>query len=154
MTTTATKADPVATVEAFFEAYRRHDTLSMVDLCTDNADFSYVPFEIWTKQRVIRGDGKVATLARPMWEGLINSFPDLSNEVHSITASEDGKVAAVVSIGGHQEKAWGPIAPKGMKYWEPHAFIFDVNDDGQIESLTAYWDSASIYRQLGHMEVD
>ena len=121
MTTTATKADPAASVS----------------LCTDNADFSYVPYEIWTKQRVIRGDGKVATLGRFMWEGLINSFPDLSNEVHSITASEDGKVAAVVSIGGNQAKPWGPIASQGKKYWEPHAFIFDVNDDGQIESLTA-----------------
>ena len=154
MTSTATKADAAETVDAFFEAYRNHDTLGMVDLCTDNADFSYVPYEIWTKQRVIRGDGKVATLGRPIWEGLINSFPDLSNEVHSITASEDGKVAAVVSIGGTQEKAWGPIAPAGKKYWEPHAFIFDVNDDGKIESLTAYWDSALIYRQLGHLEVD
>ncbi len=154
MTTTAMKADPVATVEAFFDAYRQHDTLKMVDLCTDNAAFSYVPFEIWTKQRVIRGDGKVATLGRPIWEGLINSFPDLSNEVHSITASEDGKVAAVVSIGGHQEKAWGPIAPKGMKYWEPHAFIFDVDEGGKVEGLTAYWNNASIYRQLGHLEVD
>lgn len=103
---------------------------------------------------MIRGDGKVATLGRPIWEGLINSFPDLTNEVHSITASEDGKVAAVVSIGGCQEKAWGPIAPQGKKYWEPHAFIFDVNDRGKIESLTAYWNNASIYRQLGHMEVD
>lgn len=154
MTITATKADPVKTVEAFFDAYRRHDTLTMVDLCTDSASFSYVPFEIWTKQRVIRGDGKVASLGRPIWEGLINSFPDLSNEVHSITASDDGNVAAVVSIGGCQDKAWGPIAPQGKKYWEPHAFIFDVNDDGKIESLTAYWDNASIYRQLGHLEVD
>ncbi len=154
MTTTATKADPATTVKAFFDAYRRQDTIAMVDLCTDTASFSYVPFEIWTKQRVIRGDGKVATLGRPIWEGLINSFPDLTNEVHSIIASEDGKVAAVVSIGGCQEKAWGPIAPQGKKYWEPHAFIFDVDDDGKIESLTAYWDNASIYRQLGHMEVD
>lgn len=42
MTTTATKADPVTTVKAFFDAYRRHDTLAMVDLCSDNAGFSYV----------------------------------------------------------------------------------------------------------------
>lgn len=154
MTETMERTGAEGVVEAFFNAYRNHDTHGMVDLCTDTADFSYVPLEIWGKQRVIRGDGKVAALGRPLWEGLINSFPDLSNEVHSITASEEGQVAAVVSIGGTQEKAWGPIAPAGRKYWEPHAFIFDVNEDDKIESITSYWDNASIYRQLGHMEVD
>jgi len=154
MTATMERTGAAGVVEDFFDAYRSHDTLGMVELCTDTADFSYVPVEIWGKQRVIRGDGKVATLGRPMWEGLINSFPDLSNEVHSITASEEGQVAAVVSVGGTQEKAWGPIAPTGRKYWEPHVFIFDVNGDDKIESITAYWDNAGIYRQLGHMEVD
>lgn len=154
MTATMARTGAAGVVEDFFDAYRNHDTLGMVELCTDTADFSYVPVEIWGKQRVIRGDGKVATLGRPMWEGLINSFPDLSNEVHSITASEDGQVAAVVSVGGTQEKPWGPIAPTGCKYWEPHVFIFDVNGDDKIESITAYWDNAGIYRQLGHMEVD
>lgn len=154
MTANMERTGATGVVEDFFDAYRSHDTLGMVELCTDTADFSYVPVEIWGKQRVIRGDGKVATLGRPMWEGLINSFPDLSNEVHSITASEEGQVAAVVSVGGTQEKAWGPIAPTGRKYWEPHVFIFDVNGDDKIESITAYWDNAGIYRQLGHMEVD
>ena len=51
----------------------------MTDLCSDNADFSYVPFEVWGKQRVLRGDGKVKTVGKTIWTGLIASFPDLTN---------------------------------------------------------------------------
>ena len=47
-------------VTEFFDRYRAHDVDGMTDLCSINADFSYVPVEIWGKQRVLRGDGKVA----------------------------------------------------------------------------------------------
>jgi hypothetical protein len=35
----------VEVVTAFFDAYREHNVERMVELCTDNADFHYVPFE-------------------------------------------------------------------------------------------------------------
>jgi len=54
----------VEVVTAFFDAYRAHDVERMVELCADNADFHYVPFEVWGKQRVIRGDGKVRTIGK------------------------------------------------------------------------------------------
>ena len=61
-------ASAVEVVTAFFDAYRDQDVERMVELCTDNADFHYVPFELWGRQRVIRGDGKVRTIGK---EGLI-----------------------------------------------------------------------------------
>lgn len=142
------------TVVAFFDAYRDHDTRRMVALCEESADLSYVPFEIWGKQRVLRGDGKVSVLGRPLWEGLIAAFPDLTNEVHAVTASDDGQVAAVVSIGGTQARDWGPIAARGGRYWAPHVFLFDVSPQGLIRAISAYWDSGTISQQLGHLEVD
>ncbi len=39
----------------------------MVDICADNADFHYIHFELWGRQRVIRGDGKVRTIAKVIW---------------------------------------------------------------------------------------
>ena len=51
-------------VTGFFEVYRNHDTEQMVDLCDLGADFSYVPFEAWGRQRVVRGDGKVCTIGK------------------------------------------------------------------------------------------
>jgi hypothetical protein len=62
---------PTDVVTDFFDAYRRRDVEAMADLCTDNADFSYSPFEVWAKQRVMRGDGKVRTIGKVIWSGLI-----------------------------------------------------------------------------------
>jgi ketosteroid isomerase-like protein len=143
-----------AVVTEFFDRYRHHDVEAMTDLCSLNADFFYVPFEIWGKQRVLRGDGKVRTVGKTLWRGLINAFPDLTNEVRSVSANDDGDVVVQVDIGGTQQLAWGFAAPTGRPYSEPHLFIFRVGEDGLIDSVTAYWDNAGISRQLGHNEVD
>jgi ketosteroid isomerase-like protein len=141
-------------VTEFFDRYRAHDVNGMAGLCSITADFSYVPVEIWGKQRVLRGDGKVGTIGKPLWTGLINAFPDLSNTVHTIAASDDGDVVAEVDIEGTQQLAWGLIKPAGRHYCEPHLFIFHVGEDMLIDSITAYWNDASISQQLGHEEVD
>ena len=149
-----TAAEAADVGRAFFDASRQQDVEAMVDMCSDNALFSYVPFEMWRKQSVIRGDGKVRTIGKPIWSGLINAFPDLTNQVRSVTADDQGDVAAEVIIGGTQARPWGPIAPRGLTYSEPHVFLLHVDGDGKIDSITGYWDNASIYRQLGHLEVD
>jgi ketosteroid isomerase-like protein len=154
-TTQARTAESAAgVVTEFFDRYRAHDVNGMADLCSINADFSYVPVEMWGKQRVLRGDGKVGTIGKPLWTGLINAFPDLTNTVHSVTANDDGDVVAEVDIAGTQQLAWGLIKPAGQQYREPHLFIFHVGEDLLIDSVTAYWDDASMSRQLGHEEVD
>src|SRR6266700_1186217 len=111
MTSTETKVrtaqTAVGVVTEFFDRYRAHDVNGMADLCSINADFSYVPFEVWGKQRVLRGDGKVGTVGKAIWAGLINSFPNLTNTVHTATANDDGDVVAEVSIGGTQQLPWG-----------------------------------------------
>ena len=143
-----------AVVTGFFDRYRAHDVEGMTDLCSINADFSYVPVELWGKQRVLRGDGKVRTVGKPLWTGLISSFPDLSLTVHTIAGNDDGDVVAQVDIEGTQERAWGLITPAGRHYLEPHLFVFHVGADLLIDSITAYWNDAGISQQLGHNEVD
>jgi steroid delta-isomerase-like uncharacterized protein len=154
MTVTNDRRTAVAVAQEFFDAYRRRDVNAMVDICTDNADFSYVPMEISRKQGVMRGDGKVRSIGKPIWSGLIHAFPDLTNDVRSITADDEGNIAVEVVIGGTQAGPWGPIAPHGQAYSEPHLFVLHIADDAKIDSITGYWDNASIYRQLGHLEVD
>ena len=149
-----TAASAAAVVTEFFDRYRAHDINGMADLCSINASLSYVPVEIWGKQRVLRGDGTVGTVGKPLWTGLVTAFPDLSNTIHAVTANDDGDVVAEVDIEGTQQLAWGLIAPAGRHYREPHLFIFHVGLDGLIDSITAYWDNAGISRQLGHTEVD
>ncbi|MGH8932140.1 MAG: nuclear transport factor 2 family protein [Egibacteraceae bacterium] len=154
MTLASKTRTPIEAAHAFFDAYRRQDVEEMVDCCAENADFSYVPVEMWRKQIVLRGDGKVSTVGKPFWTGLINAFPNLWNTVSSVTADRKGNVAVEVVIGGTQAAPWGVIAPRGQAYAEPHMFVLHVDDAGLIDSITGYWDNASIYRQLGHLEVD
>ena len=141
-------------VTEFFDRYREHDVEGMTDLCSINADFSYVPVELWGKQRVVRGDGKVGTVGKPIWAGFINSFPDFSNTVHTMAANDEGDVVVEADLEGTQRLPWGLTAPAGRHYSEPHLFVFHVGGDLLIDSITAYWDNAGISRQLGHNEVD
>ena len=141
-------------VTEFFDRYRAHDVEGMTDLCSINADLSYVPVELWGKQRVLRGDGKVSTIGKPLWTGLIASFPNLSNTVRTITSNDDGDVVAEVDIEGTQQLPWGFITPAGKHYCEPHLFIFHVGPDLLIDRITGYWNDAGISQQLGHNEVD
>jgi steroid delta-isomerase-like uncharacterized protein len=153
MSVTST-AGAVEAVTAFFDAYRNHDVERMVDICTDNADFHYIPFELWGRQRVIRGDGKVRTIGKVIWTTLIDSFPDTTNRIMNITSDDQGNVAAEVVISGTQAKPFGMIGCQSLHYDVPHVFLFRVGNEGLIEEVTAYWDSADWQRQLGWLEVD
>ena len=146
-------AGAIEVVTAFFDAYRDQDVERMVELCTDNADFHYVPFELWGRQRVIRGDGKVRTIGKVIWTTLIDAFPDLTNTIMSITSDDQGNVAAEVMISGTQAKPFGMIGCQYLHYDLPHAFLFRVSKEGLIEEVTAYWDTADWQRQLGWLEV-
>ncbi|NKQ57683.1 ester cyclase [Amycolatopsis sp. K13G38] len=145
---------PADVVAEFFDRYRERDVVAMTDLCSDNCDFSYIPFEVWAKQRVVRGDGKVRTIGRVIWSGLINAFPDLGNTIHHIDGNDEGDVVVACDITGTQQSAWGFIGSQGQYFAEPHLFIMHVGPDGLIDSIKAYWDNAGVNRQLGHLEVD
>ena len=143
-----------AAVRAFLAAYRAHDVEHMVDLCTEGADFRYVPFEVWGRQRVLHGEGKVGTVGKMIWTTLIDAFPDLTNAVTSLYADEHGNVVAEVSVGGTQARPFGIIACTGGHFELPHLFLFHVTSDGLIDDIVAYWDNVDWKRQLGSVEVD
>lgn len=151
---TVATQDPKSVALAFFDAYRNQDIEGMVDLCDDNADFRYIPAEAWLKQRVVRGKGKVRGIGKTYWTSLIDAFPDLTNEVTSVSQDDKGNVACEVTIGGTQEKDFGTIGCNGGKYWIPHLFLLHVNEDGLIDDIAGYWDGTGWFRQLGRVEVD
>jgi hypothetical protein len=75
-----------------------------------------VPSRSGGKQRVLRGDGKVRSIGKVLWTGLIESFPGLTNEVTSIHADDAGNVAAEMTIAGTQAKVWGAIGCRGKRF--------------------------------------
>ncbi len=152
--TTPREESAETTVRAFFAAYRAHDVERMVDLCAEDAGFRYVPFEVWSRQRVLHGEGKVCTVGKVVWTTLIDAFPDLTNAVTSLRADGDGNVAAEAGIGGTQAKDFGIIACAGGRYELPHLFLFHVSGAGLIDDIVAYWDNVAWKKQLGCLEVD
>jgi ketosteroid isomerase-like protein len=143
-----------AAVLAFLDAYRVHDIERMVDLCTDGADFRYVPFEVRGRQRVLHGEGKVRTIGKVIWTALIDAFPDLTNAVTSLRADEDGNVVAEVSVGGTQARPFDILSCTGGRFELPHLFLFHVTGDGLIDDIVAYWDNVAWKKQLGCLEID
>ena len=143
-----------ATVRTFFDAYRAHDVERMVELCAEGAGFRYVPFEVWSRQRVLHGEGKVRTVGKAIWTTLIDAFPDLTNAVTSLRADPDGNVAAEACIAGTQARDFGIIACVGGRYELPYLFLFHVTVDGLIDDIVAYWDNVDWKRQLDCLEVD
>lgn len=149
-----TSSDAARVVQSFLDAYRARDVEAMVAACSECADFHYVPFEVWGKQRVLRGDGKVRSIGKVLWTGLVESFPDLTNEVTSIHADDTGRVAAEVVIRGTQARVWGSIDSRGRAFAVRHLFLFRVGPAGLIDEVSAYWDGADLNRQLGRIEID
>lgn len=149
-----TNSSAARAVEKFFDAYRARDVEAMVSACSDGAGFRYLPFEMWGKQRVLRGDGKVRSIGKVLWTGLIESFPNLTNEVTALHADDAGNVAVEVTIRGTQAKVWGTIDGQGASFAVPHLFLFHVDESGLIDDVRAYWDGADLNRQLGRVEID
>ena len=140
-----------ATVESFFDAYRAHDVERMVDLCDLNADFSYVPFEAWGRQRVVRGDGKVCTIGKTFWTTLIDCFPDLTNEVTWTTEDDGGNVAVEVVIGGTQAKDFKTIPGKGQSIALSGVAVYEMDGD-LVREDHSYWDNATLLAAAGVLE--
>jgi steroid delta-isomerase-like uncharacterized protein len=144
MPTAVTNASAIDTARSFFQAYNAHDVNRMLAACADDAELRYVPME---KQ------GKAREVGKKIWSSLIDAFPDLTVRIESIFGDERN-VAAEIVIGGTQQKDFMQIRNQGKHYDLPHAFLLQVDREGSISSITAYWDNASFFRQLGKTTLD
>src|SRR5690242_16566270 len=145
-TTLSNVTTTIEIAQSFFTSYNAHDVNRMLSLCSDNAELRYVPLE---KQ----GEGRVRDVGKTIWSSLINAFPDLRVTMNS-AFGDTHHLAAEVVIGGTQNKDFLNIPNQGKHYDLPHAFLLDINDRGLITRITAYWDNASFYSQLGKNSLD
>ena len=154
MTTTQARTAETAAgvVTEFFDRYRAHDVNGMADLCSINADFAYVPVEMWGKQRVLRGDGKVATIGKPLWTGLINAFPDLLVTTGRVITTGD-VVTALVKVEGTQAGAYAGAINQEKHLDIDQAWRFTVTG-ALITGVSAYWCQRQLYRRLAVKRFD
>ena len=129
-----------------FDHYRDQNVPAMVALFQPEGIVEYVPFAL---------AGPVEDIGPGSWGVLIDSFPNLTNKVHSITGDESGQKAYIdVDISGTQTKEAFGVVSQGKSYTLRHFFILDINEAGKITHMTAFWDNVDWYRQLGKTKID
>ena len=131
----------IGAVEAFFEAFRRHDIKGMLTHCNPNGQVSIAPMGD-------DGKGQIKTVGQKFWSELTEAFPNLSNEITTVFADLDGHVCAEVVVAGTQQEDFGTIKNQGLHFQLDQSFVFDVGFDGLIQKIDCYWDNATFYQQL------
>lgn len=95
-------------------------------------------------------EGAANVAGRQIWTALIETFPNLSNQVTAAYFDPETRVAVIeVTISGTQAKDAFGIQNKGRHFDLPHVFIIRADGDGCIQSMKAYWDNATWFQALG-----
>ncbi|MEL6916635.1 MAG: nuclear transport factor 2 family protein [Bacteroidota bacterium] len=132
--------------EAFFNAYKNHNLDEAVSYTAPSATFRYVPLGE-------NGMGKIDANEGTTWKGiagaLIGAFPDLTNDVKSITVDDQGNAIVRVFIGGTQENEILGIPSQGKYYNTEHLFILNINDQNKITDIICFWDNWDWFQQIG-----
>lgn len=127
--------------QLFFKYYRDHRVNAMLELFSVNGIIDYVP---------IGAVGPATDVGRTVWEGLIDAFPDLTNEITAMHIGDNGRTVTVeVTISGTQAKKAFGIENKGRSFKLPHIFVIQTDSQGDITSMKAYWDNATWFVELG-----
>lgn len=131
----------------FFNAYKNQDIKKAVSLASEEGTFRYIPLG---ENGIGKIKGEKGTTWANIANALIASFPDLTNDVKSISIDNQGNAIVQVFIGGTQEKEILGIPSKGKYYNVEHLFILNINDEGLIEEITCYWDNWDWFQQIGY----
>jgi len=133
--------------QEFFSAYKNQDLDKATSLASTEGTFRYIPLGD-------NGKGKIKGIEGTTWKGiasaLIGSFPDLSNDVKSITVDNEGNAIVRVFIGGTQESEILGIPSQGKYYNVEHLFIIHITDEGLIDEITCFWDNWDWFQQIGY----
>ncbi|WP_280292303.1 nuclear transport factor 2 family protein [Pseudomonas sp. BN417] len=127
--------------QQFFSSYRSHDLDGMLECFSANGRIDYLPIGL---EGPAREDG------RQIWEGLIEAFPNLTNQVTATYQDGDGRTLVFeVTISGTQARDAFGIRNKGRHFDLPHVFIIRTGDDQRISWMKAYWDNSAWFLALG-----
>ena len=132
--------DAIAAIYAFEKAWNSGDL---------EKAYSYFG-EHYVFESVASGEtakGKAALTA--LMDGLLQAFPDLRFENKSVFASGN-KVAAEYVLSGTQKKEFHGMPATGKSFSLRCCSILEF-EGGLFTRETAYWDTATMMRQLGHL---
>ena len=143
MTSPAPPGTSAPAVQAFLDAFARHD----IDAATAAAD---PQVSVTVHPLGLHGSG--ADALRGILADLVRAFPDLMLRVSRVIATGD-VVTALLSIEGTQAGDYAGAINQEKHLDIDQAWRFVVAD-GLITEVTAYWCQAQLYRRLAVKRYD
>lgn len=129
-----------ACVEFIF-AYQQRNVEKMLSFCNPDGEVHFVSLGE-------AGRGTIGGLGKGIWSGLIDAFPDITNTLDAAIADGEDSVRCQVLISGTQTKDFAGIENKGKHFDSDHIFIFRLNQDNKIETISIQWDHEDLQKQL------
>lgn len=125
----------------FFSRYQERNLEEMLACFSPEGRIDYLPIAL---------EGPAEEVGRFVWSALMDTFPDLSNEVTAAYPGVDGHTVVVeVTISGTQARDAFGIPNQGRRFVLPHVFIIQTDNRQQILRMKAYWDNAAWFSALG-----
>jgi len=138
-----TTATPTQTVQAFLDAFARHDVDAAMALADPDVSVTVHPFGLH--------DGGADAL-RQILADLVRGFPDLMISVSRVITTGD-VVTALFKAEGTQAASYVGAINQEKHLDIDQAWRFVISD-GLIAGVDAYWCQAQLYRRLAVKRYD
>ena len=143
MTSSVLTGTPTQTVQAFLDAFARHDVDAAIALADPNVTVTVHPLGV-------RESG--ADALRQVLADLVRGFPDLVISVSRVIATGD-VVTALFKAEGTQAAGYAGAINQEKHLDIDQAWRFVIGG-GLITEVTAYWCQAQLYRRLAVKRYD
>lgn len=131
--------DRLSLAQRYFDGWNAHDAEAIAATFAQGGTYT---------DPIVQGLDPDATGAYAV--GLAAAFPDLRFELVTSTLTDDGAVAAQWVMRGTNSGPFNGLPPTGHEIALPGADFITFADDGSgIASVTGYFDSAGVPRDLG-----
>jgi steroid delta-isomerase-like uncharacterized protein len=143
MTSPVLTGTPTQTVQAFLDAFARHDVDAAIALADPQVSVTVHPFGLHESG---------TDVLRTVLADLVRAFPDLVISVSRVIAT-GGVVTALFKAEGTQTADYAGAINQEKHLDIDQAWRF-VTGDGLITEVTAYWCQAQLYRRLAVKRYD
>ena len=134
---------PTQTVEAFLDAFARHDVDAAMALVDSQAAVTVHPFGI---------DTRGADVLRGVLADLVRAFPDLMITISRVITTGD-VVTALFKAEGTQAAGYAGAINQEKHLDIEQAWLLATAGD-VITAITGYWDQNKLYRRLAVKRLD
>jgi steroid delta-isomerase-like uncharacterized protein len=143
MTSPVLTGTPTQTVQAFLDAFARHDIDAAIALADPRVSVTVHPFGLYESG---------ADVLRTVLADMVRAFPDLVISVSRVIATGD-VVTALFKAEGTQTADYAGAINQEKHLDIDQAWRF-VTEGGLITEVTAYWCQAQLYRRLAVKRYD